>query len=81
MNSQNEILKYCKGCKCEMLLKFYKINRKGEYKKTCINCLERAKNRRVKAKIQNTRNKIGHPKISMLNSDIEFIKYLKDIKI
>jgi hypothetical protein len=53
MNSQNEILKVCSGCRCEILLKFYKINRKGEYTKSCINCLERATIRRKETNLKN----------------------------
>lgn len=35
-------LKKCSGCCCTMLLteKYYKINRKGEFAKTCLSCAE-----------------------------------------
>ena len=43
--------KYCKGCKCTLLTKkYFKINRKGQYNKTCNVCLERLKKKRIKFK-------------------------------
>jgi len=40
-------LKYCKCCKCTLLLeKYFRINRKGQYNKTCNVCLDRLKERR-----------------------------------
>jgi len=52
-NETGETLKYCKGCSCNLLLTFYKKNRKGDYNKSCINCLERAKIKREKNKLKN----------------------------
>lgn len=41
--SEAKELKRCSGCKSTMLLEYFKINRKGEYNKTCIQCAERRK--------------------------------------
>jgi hypothetical protein len=34
-------LKKCSRCRSEIELKYFGINRKGEYNKTCINCLDK----------------------------------------
>ena len=53
LNEEGRILKLCKGCSCILLLKFYRKNRKGNYGKSCINCLERARLVREKNKLKN----------------------------
>jgi hypothetical protein len=41
-NEEEKKTKYCKCCKCTLLTeKYFRINRKGEYNKTCNTCLER----------------------------------------
>lgn len=43
MSEEKKELKWCSGCKSTMLLEYFKINRKGEYQKTCIQCAKRRK--------------------------------------
>jgi hypothetical protein len=45
MNSEE--MRKCSCCKCTQLLEYFKINRKGEYNKTCIRCADIAKKKRV----------------------------------
>ena len=36
-------LRKCSRCRSEIELKYFAINRKCEYNKTCVNCLDKAK--------------------------------------
>jgi hypothetical protein len=38
MSGENSDLKTCSRCRCTILLKYFKKNRKGQYFKTCNNC-------------------------------------------
>ena len=44
-------LKKCSGCKTLILLKYFKINRKGDYNKTCLSCADKRKKSYNKLKI------------------------------
>jgi hypothetical protein len=57
MAEENKELKKCSGCGSTMLLSFFKINRKGEYNKTCIQCGETRKKRNEKYKCEHGRIK------------------------
>ena len=50
MSEDKKELKRCSKCGCTILLKFYSINRKGEYYKTCDRCRERRKKYREENK-------------------------------
>ncbi|ARF12360.1 hypothetical protein Klosneuvirus_5_30 [Klosneuvirus KNV1] len=43
MTDNKLILRKCSCCKSEKLLKYFKVNVKGEYNKTCLQCSERRK--------------------------------------
>ena len=55
MADNSETLRRCSCCKCTILLKFFKINRKGLHLKTCTPC-------RVRKKANADRNKCEHKK-------------------
>jgi len=58
--NKNEIkkTKYCKCCKCTLLTeKYFRINRKGEYNKTCNTCLERQRKNAKKNKCEHDRRR------------------------
>ena len=40
-------LRKCSGCRSVIELRYFGINRKGEYNKTCIKCLDKEKERYV----------------------------------
>ena len=44
-------LKKCSGCASEIQLKYFKINRKGHYNKTCLSCADKRKKSYNKLKI------------------------------
>jgi hypothetical protein len=50
-------LNYCSGCKSSILIKYFKINRKGEYNKTCLNCSAKRKKSVNKNKCEHNRQK------------------------
>ena len=67
MTEEKKELKQCSGCRSFMLLEHYKINRKGEYCKTCISCGETRRKRYEQNKCEHKRQKakckecLGHP--------------------
>ena len=57
MTEEKKELKQCSGCRSFMLLEHFKINRKGEYNKTCISCAETRKKRSEKNKCEHGKRK------------------------
>jgi len=57
-NEEEKKTKYCKCCKCTLLTeKYFRINRKGEYNKTCNVCLDRRAKNAKKNKCEHGRKR------------------------
>ena len=53
-NENGEQLRKCSKCRCTLLIKYFKVNRKGDYTKTCDDC--RAYSKKVRGEMRE-RNK------------------------